>query len=223
MKKLLLIISAFLFVNSTFGQSVQVTEQKATFTSGEKNSLSVTIQQNSKDKVIDLWRDQLKNFKSEKIKTEKNEMFADNVLIKDWGNNPVDIYTTFEENKETGSVKMNVAFDLGGAYLSYETDSIKYNYAMKMVKEFAIKASRSPFEERIIVSQKLIENMTDDQKSLENKNKDLAKDIEDYKNKIAKAEEEIRANEESLGKKKALIQAEKANQESIKSDMDRIQ
>ncbi len=223
MKKLLLIIPALLVMNLLFGQAIKVSEQKTTFISGEKNSLSVTIQQNSKDKVIDLWRDHLKSYKSEKIKTEKNEMFADNVLIKDWGNNPVDIYTTFEENKENGSVKMNVAFDLGGAYLSYETDSVKYNSALKMIKEFAVKASRSPFEERIIISQKLLENMMDDQKSLENKNKDLAKDIEDYKNKIAKAEEEIRANEESLGKKKALIEAEKSNQESIKSEMDRIQ
>jgi len=223
MKNLLLTIPALLVSSLLFSQGVQVTEQKANFTSGEKDALVVTIQNNSKEKVVDLWKDNLKEFKSEKIKTEKNEMFADNVLIKEWGNNPVDIYTAFEENKDGGNVKMMVAFDLGGAYLTRESDSMKYNSAVKMVRDFAVKANRHPYEERIIISQKLIQNMEDDQKSLESKNKDLAKDIEDYKNKISKSEEEIRMNEESLGKKKALIQAEKANHETIKSDMEKIQ
>lgn len=223
MKILLPTISALLFSTTLFGQGVQVTEQQATFSSGEKTALSVTIQNNTKDKLVDLWKDNLKEFKSEKIKTEKNEMFADNVLIPEWGNNPIDIYSTFEENKDAGTVKMMVAFDLGGAYLTRESDSMKYNAAVKMIRDFAVKANRHPYEERIIVSQKLIQNMEDDQKNLESKNKDLAKDIEDYKNKIAKSEEEIRQNEESLGKKKALIQAEKANHETIKSDMEKIQ
>ena len=223
MKKILLIIPAILISTFMFGQSVQVTEQKAMFVSGEKNALVVSIMQTSKDKVVDLWKDNLKSYKSEKIKTEKNEMFADNIEIKEWGNNPVDIYTSFEENKESRSVKMMVAFDLGGAFLSMETDSVKYNSAVKMLKDFAIKANKFPFEERMIVSQKLIQNMEDDQKSMENKNKELAKDIEDYKTKIIKSEEEIRINEESLGKKKALIQAEKSNLETIKGDMEKVQ
>ncbi len=223
MKNLLLTIPALLVSSILFSQGVQVTEQQSTFSSGEKTALTVTIQNNSKDKIVDLWKNNLKEFKSEKIKTDKNEMFADNVLIPEWGNNPIDIYSAFQENKDGGNVKMMVAFDLGGAYLSKETDSVKYNAAVKIVKDFAVKANRYPFEERIIISQKLIQNMEDDQKSLESKNKDLAKDIEDYKNKISKSEEEIRLNEESLGKKKALIQAEKANHETIKSDMEKIQ
>ena len=112
MKKYLLILSAIACTKLAFAQSISVTEETTTFSTGTQNALVATIHKNSKDAVASKWKDYLKDFKNEKVKMENNEVFGDNVLIKEWGNNPVDIYARFEENKADNTVKLMVAFNL---------------------------------------------------------------------------------------------------------------
>ncbi|MEP7168755.1 MAG: hypothetical protein ABI855_05240 [Bacteroidota bacterium] len=222
MKNSILILAVLAYANIATAQTIMVSEQNATYSTGNQNALVTTIYQNSKDEVVSKWKDYLKDFKNEKVKFDNNEMFADNLLIKDWGNNPVDVYTRFEENKDDHSVKMMVAFDLGGAYLTSGKDAAKYAMAEKLVKDFGVKATRFPFEEKIRIAQKLLGNMDGDQKNLEKENKDLHNDIDTYKNKMTKAEDEIKKNEDSQAKKKAQIEAQKTVIEQIKREMEGV-
>jgi len=219
MKNSILIISIAMFANFATAQSIQVTEHKVTFSTGEQNALVTTIYHSSKDAVAGKWKDYLKDFKNEKVKFDNNEMFGDNVLFKEWGNNPVDVYTLFEENKDDNSVTMKAAFDLGGAYLTKEKDAAKYTMAEKLIKDFAVKATKFPIEEKLRIAEKLLADMDSDQKNLDKENKDLHNDIENYKNKIARADEEIKKNEESQIKKKAQIEAQKTVIDQIKSEI----
>ncbi len=129
MKISILITSMALWLNFSSAQSILVTEQKASFSTGEQNALVTTMYRISKDAVMSKWKDYLKDFKNEKVKADKIEVFGDNILFKDWGNNPVDVYARFEENKEDHSITIKVAFDLGGVYLSSEQDAAKYALA----------------------------------------------------------------------------------------------
>ncbi len=221
-KKSILILAAVAVINMATAQTITVTEGKAVFSIGEQNALTTIIYQNTKDEVADKWKSYLKDFKNEKVKFENDEMFGDNILIKDWGNNPVDIYTRFIEDKEAKTVRMSVAYNLGGAYLTSASDAVKYTTAEKMVKDFAVKATKSPIEAKLKEAQKAMSKLESDQKDLEKENKGLHDDIESYKNKISKAEEGIKKNEDNQAKKKAEIETQKNAVEQINAQIEGV-
>jgi peptidoglycan hydrolase CwlO-like protein len=218
MKKIVLTSVIFLSALSITAQTISVSEQSTTYSVGAQNALTTTIYQNSKDDVISRWKNYLKDFKNEKIKMEGEELFGDNIVIKEWGNNPVDIYTRFEENKEAKTVKLLVAFNLGGAWLTSTSDAVKYASAEKMLKDFATKTTKAPIEEKLKVAEKLLLKLESDQKDLEKDNRGLRNDIEDYKKKISKAEEDIKTNEANQSKKKAEIDAQKTAVEQVRGE-----
>lgn len=222
MKKIMTTLSAVALVTSLQAQKIEVKEGVDKFSTGIQNSLSTTILENSKSDVISAWKSVLKDFKNEKVKEDNDEMFADNVMIKEWGNNPVDIYTLFEEDKKTKTVKMHVAFDLGGSYLKSSEQKEKYIYADKLVRDFAIKMAKLPLEEKLKDQSKELSKLEDNQKDLEKDNKNLKSDIESYKEKIKKAEGDIKKNEDDQVKKKAEIEGQKKSLEGTKNKMNSI-
>jgi len=211
-----------LTVGCCFSQSLSVKEGNEKFSSGSHNAVVATIMENKVDEVTDEWRKILKDFKHEKVKEKDGELFGDNILIKDWGNNPVDFYTRFEEDKKDNVIKMYVAVDLGGTYLSSSGDKDKYKYVEKIVKEFSLKMTKAPIELAVKEADKLLGKMEDSQKDLEKDNKNLKSDIENYKEKIKKAEADAKINEENQVKKKAEITAQKKVAEDLKKKLDKV-
>ncbi len=208
MKKIF-IISSLIISFTTFSQSISVKESNEKFSTGSQNAATTTILENNLNDVLSEWKKVLRDFKNEKVKDDNNEVFADNIIIKEWGNNPVDIYTKFEENKSAKTVKMMVAVDLGGTYLTSGTDKSKYNFIEKLVKDFAVKQTKAPLEEAVKDSEKLLAKHEDKQKDLEKDNKNLNNDIIDYKAKIGRAETDVIAKDGELTKKKAEIAIQK--------------
>lgn len=205
--------SVFLFLAVTSlgvsAQKIVVKEGSQKFTTGSQNALSTTIYGSSKDDVQSKWKSVLKNYKNEKIKSEKNEMFGDNIVISDFGNNPVDIYTTFEENKKDKTVEMHVAIDLGGAYLTSAEQKEKYAAAEKIVKDFAINTTKDVIGEQVKDAEKALGKLEDDQKDLEKANKNSKDDIANYKDKITKAQTDLVTANAEVVKKKAEIDIQK--------------
>ena len=142
-------------------------------------------------------------------------------MIKDWGNNPVDVYTSFEEDKAAKTVTMHVAFDLGGAYLN-SSEGDKHSDAKKMIKEFAIKTTKESMEDKVKDLEKVLGKLEDNQKDLEKANKSSKSDIEDYKGKIKKAEDDIVKNEADQAAKKAEIEAQKKVVDEAKKIMEKV-
>lgn len=207
MKKLFT-LSAVAFAGFTFSQSINVKEGNEKFSTGSQYALTTTIYENTADDAISEWKKVLKDYKHEKVKDNDNEVFGDNILIKEWGNNPIDIYTKFEEDKKAKTVKMSTAVDLGGTYLtSAEKDKTKL--IEKMMKDFAIKMTKEPITAAVKAAEKQQGKLDDDQKDLEKDNKNRKEDIEDYKKKIAKAEKEITEKEVAIEKKKGEVSIQK--------------
>lgn len=207
--KQLFTLSLALATTFCFGQSISVKETNEKFSTGNQSAVGATIMENNADDVISEWKKVMKDFKHEKVKDKDNEVFGDNILIKEWGNNPVDFYTKFEEDKKAKTVKMSVAVDLGGTYLSSSTDKEKYKYVEKMVKEFAVKMTKAPMEEAVKASEKTLGKLEDDQKDLEKDKKNLQEDIVNYKNKITKAEKDIVVKDGEIEKKKGEVSVQK--------------
>lgn len=202
-------------------QDIKVKSGNEKFSSGSHDCLKTTIYYTSKDDVMDKWKSKLNDFKDEKVKRSGNEIFGDNILIKDWGNNTVDIYSSFEEDKEKKTVELAVAVDLGGAYLA-SSDKDKYNYMEKLMKEFAKKMSVKAVEDELETVSKALGKLEDQQSDLEKEKKNLQGDIEDYKKKIAKAEEDIKTNDGNQSKKKSEIEAQKKVVDDVKKKLNGI-
>lgn len=220
MKKIIT-ISLGLVALSLNAQEVKVKDSNEKFSSGSHECLKTTIYYVDKDKVMSEWKSKLNDFKDEKVSRKGDEIFGDNVLIKDWGNNPVDIYSVFEEDKDKKTVTMAVAVDLGGAYLS-GSDKDKHNYMEKLIKDFAVKISKKAVEEELNTTEKALSKLEGEQKDLESENKKLKDDIEDYKKKISKAESDIKDNEGKQGKKKGEVEAQKKVVDEVKKKLNGI-
>lgn len=206
---------------SSFAQEVKVRSGNEKFSSGSHDCLTTQIFEGDKDKAMSKWKSKLNDFKDEKVKWKGDEIFGDNILIKDWGNNPVDIYSKFDEDKEKKIVTMHVAVDLGGAYLT-SSDKDKYKYMEKLMKDFAVDISKDNIKDQVSAAEKILGNLEGDQKDLEKKNKGYKDDIEDYKKKISKAESDIKDNESAQAKKKSEIDAQKKVVDEIKKKMDKV-
>ncbi len=220
MKKSLFLIAS-LATMSAMAQKITVKDGSEKFSSGSHNAYTTTIYETSKDDVESKWKSYLKDFKNEKVKNDNGEIFGDNIVIKDWGNNPVDVYTTFQEDKTAKTVTMHVAFDLGGAYLT-SSDGDKHKSAEKMIKDFAIKTTKESMGDKLKDLEKVLGKLEDNQKDLEKDNKNSKSDIEDYKAKIKKAEDDITKNEADQTKKKAEIATQKTVVDNAKKVMDKV-
>ena len=221
MKKIILTLATFGLLTSAIAQKISVKDGSQKFSSGSHNAYTTTIYETSKDDVESKWKSFLKDFKNEKVKSDNGEIFGDNILIKDWGNNPVDVFSKFEEDKAAKSVTMHVAFDLGGIYL-VSSDGDKHSSAKKMVKDFAIKTTKESMEDKVKSLEKIYNKLEDDQKDLVKENKNSKSDIENYNAKIKKAEEDITKNEADQVKKKTEIETQKKLVDEAKNTMSKV-
>lgn len=221
MKKIILTVAVCFTLITANAQKISVKDGSEKFSNGSHNAYSATIYETSKDDVESKWKSLMKDFKNEKVKSDNGEIFGDNVVIKDWGNNPVDIYAKFDEDKTAKTVTMHVAFDLGGAYLS-SADGEKHNGAKKMIKDFAVKTTKESMGDKVKDQEKILGKLEDNQKDLEKDNKNSKSDIENYKAKIKKAEDDITKNEADQSKKKSEIDAQKKVVENAKAVMNKV-
>ena len=232
--KNILFSSLFIFGTSSFvsaqNYSIQVSEgSEAVGESGSNNALSATVYECDMETVEKEWKSTLKDFKNGDVKTGKHTLFVDNVLIKDMGNNPVDVYTVYSEKKENKSVRMSVAFNLGGAYLSSSAHKEQFEVAKKLIYEFAVKMTKSAVDEHLKTEKKALEKLEDKQKDLEHNKKKMENDIADNKDRIKKAEEDIKKNEENIKKnakeqeeQKKLIEAQKIITDDVRKKMEAV-
>lgn len=207
MKKIFACIS-FLSL-SVSAQKISVSESTEKFSTGSQNAVTTTIMEAKLDDVISEWKKVLKDYKHEKVKEDNNEVFGDNILITDWGTNTVDFYTKFEENKKDKTIKMSTAVDLGGMYMKGGEHSDKVKFVEKITKDFAIKMTKEPFQDRLKDAEKEVAKLEDKLKDLEKDNKDLHDDIKNYNEKITKAEKELVDKEADIKKKEAEVNVQK--------------
>lgn len=190
-------------------QKISVSTTSEKFSTGKQDALSTTIYQSEVDKVVEAWKDFLKTFKNEKVKGSKSEVIGDNILFTDWGNNTVDVYAIFKEQKKEQTVELIVAFDLGGAYLNSSTDSDKFQKAKKMLQEFAVKTTKGALSAVIKDEEKALSKLDDKQAKLEKENKSLHDDIIEYEQKITKNQKALIKNESDINQKKREVDAQK--------------
>ncbi len=209
MKRILTLALAVSMGTALFAQKIKVKESKETIGGASNNALVVTLYGVSPSDAEESFRSFMKQYDG-KRSSKDGGIFIDNASIKEIsGNNTIDIYGIAQGKKGDAEITFLVAFDLGGAFLNSSEHKDQYKIAEKIVKEFAVKATKEAIENELKAAQKAQEKLEDDQKSLEKDKKGLEKDIEDYKSKITKAEQDIVKNKSDQDKKKSEIEAQK--------------
>ena len=208
MKKIILLavaLSTGLFVSA---QKIKVKESKEDIGGGSHNALVVTLYEISPEDAEEAFRSAMKKYDG-KRSSKDGGIFVDHAMIKDMGNNTIDIYGKADGKKGDSEIRFIIAFDLGGAFLNSGDHKEQYKIAEQIVKDFAVKATKDAIEEKLKDAQKIQSTMEDDEKSLEKEQKRSESDIEDYKSKIKKAEDDVTKSKDDQAKKKAEIEAQK--------------
>ena len=151
----------------------------------------------------------MKEYKG-KVKMD-SEIKSDNTVIATINdNNTIDIYAKVEKAADN-EIKLTVAFNLGGAFLSSSNNKDKSNAAKKIVIDFAIKISKEGIIEQRKSAEKALTNLQDQQHDLEKKQEKLASRTDDYKQKIEEYKQKIKEAEDASTKNKT--EQEKKKQE----------
>jgi hypothetical protein len=209
MKKIITLAFVASIGITAYAQKIKIKESRESIGGASNNALVVTLYEVSPSEAEDAFRSFMKQYDG-KRSSKDGGIFVDNATIKEiGGNNTVDVYGKSNGKKGDPEITFAVAFDMGGAFLNSGDHKDQYRAAEKIVKDFAVKATKDAIEEKLKAAQKIQSGFEDDQKSLEKDQKNLLSDIEDYKAKIKKAEDEITKNKSDQEKKKAEIEAQK--------------
>ena len=195
MRKAIFFTLLFLLGLSTFSQA-QVRESQRKMSQGTHAALVLSIPDVEDKFIRDLWSDYIKDFYDTKTKRNRKtkEYFSDNAeIVALGGNNPVDLYATFEEDKD--DVEMNVWIDLGGAFLNSTDHPDRFKEAEKIMMRFALEVAKETTKVELEEQEEMLEDLEDDLKKLKKNNDRYHKAIENAKKKIAEAEDDIVENE----------------------------
>lgn len=207
MKKILLLTCLVAVGFAGYSQKkIRVNEGGESIGGGNNNALSVMIYVND-DKLVEKGiTKELKKMKG-KVSSKKGEIFADDCEHKAMGDNTFDAYAkVMKEGDE--AVKVVVAYDLGGAYLSSGQHGDKFKEMQDMLYDFAVEITKESINNDLKDEQKILGKLEKDQENLVKGKEDLEKAIEDYKNKIKQAEEDIEKNKKDQETKKGEIAAQ---------------
>ncbi len=208
MKKLVLFTFAFLFfASATFAQLIK--QGNRSCSQGSQNSMSIELRKTEKKDVEKEFTKYIDKYKGKtKLDKKSGEIFSDNAIIKEIGNNDLDIYSRVTESGE--NTILTVWFDLGGAFLNSEMHPTEYAVAEKIIMEFAISVSKGLLEDQLKEEEKVLKKIEGDLKKLVKDKEGYEKDIEKAKELIAQRENDIRANIDS--QKNTAVQIETQNQ-----------
>ena len=221
MKKMLLLLITGVFVLPALAGDalkIKVESKNEKINGGNHPCLVVTIYDATPEDIEKAWKDKMKGYDA-KV-SGKDEIFADNALIKEISENTCDVYAYTEKINDT-ETKFVVGFLLGETWLDSKSPS--YNAAEKIVKDFAVKESKDAIAEKRKEAEKKLDDVKDDQADLEKKNKDLHDDIADYQEKIKKAEEDIKTNESEQETKKKEVEDQQKVVDDLKSREDSVE
>jgi hypothetical protein len=156
-----------------------------------RNSLTVFVKEANTEDIKKAWKKQLKDLKG-KV-NDKTFIFADDCKVKEMGDNTFDVYSVVEEATAEG-VKLVVAFDLGGAYLSTANHPEKYPVGEKILRDFAVEQTKEVVRVRIAAKQAELGGFEKELAGLVSEKAALEKDIVDCQKKIEEANTNIGKN-----------------------------
>jgi hypothetical protein len=207
MKTILTLLIAVFFINIAVSQ---ITERQSNISLGMQPCLSANIKDMKAKEVEKLWKEYFEKFGKIKYNSKAKEYFSAGVRInRIKSGDPVDVYAKFEEFAD--GARVDISFDLATGFLNKKDYPTEYQGGVDFVKDFVIYVEKFKVEQRLKAEEKALEKLNDQLKSAVKDNKNLKDKIVSFEEKITKAEQDIKANEQLQSDLEKQI-----NQQSLK-------
>lgn len=176
-------------------QSNPVYETDRNMSFGTRPSFRMEFSNANDNLIEDMWKDYAKRTYGAKLKKDKKsgEWSANGLKSSLIGSNPFSLYSTIE--KSGNGVALTVWYDAGSYFLNRRDNASATEETVRSLRTFYFDVRRAVIQKEIAVEEDRLKDLENKQKKLAKENDKLRKDIEDYKAKIRKAEEDIVTNE----------------------------
>jgi len=183
---------------------IMVENVTTSFGLGDAPGLKVNIVGANRKSLQKAWSKHLKKATDvKKVEEDRSgEIVADMALVPGLESLPMSIFSIVKETS-TGA-EIHSSYKLDEIYLSSENED-KWNVIKKFVYEYAVDYRKGLVEQELQDAQKDLKKEQNNFKKLKDDNADLYKSIEDYKAKIAQAEEDIITNEKDQKSSNLMI------------------
>ncbi|MBN9293310.1 MAG: hypothetical protein J0G96_04950 [Flavobacteriia bacterium] len=213
-------IFSVLFVAVSFGlaaqkKEVKITEENYNFSVGSKNAIVVTIPDSKKEVVEKELKNELKSWGGKMTSGKGEYSTLQSANKKLFEGKTFDTYTRiFQDGQD---VKVAVATDLGGAYLSSNQHPSQFNEFKEKLYAFAVQAGNQALAVDVKAEEKILKTQEKELKAFEKQDASYKKEIDNYKKKIDENERKIKDNEVNISKKKEEISKQEDKIKSIKN------
>ncbi|HYV95660.1 MAG TPA: hypothetical protein VE978_28055 [Chitinophagales bacterium] len=225
MKRTLLFAATFIIAMHLFAQDstrhaepdkivINVNEATEKMSQGYNHCLTVFIPDVRQKDVEHDFAKYMKQFDTKADQT-KGEYFFHNAVIKQLGDDPVDVYSITTQQQK--GVQMEVFFNLGGVYLNSKDNTNRFEIAQRMIHDFARQEATIAVQNQIEDAQKVLGEKSREQSDLVRQNASLHKKIKDCEQTIKDSEEGIRQNEKKQTAKQKEIEDQQKVLEALKA------
>lgn len=212
MKKIIILLIVAGLSQLSVAQKIRVHESRENIGGGSHNALVVPMYGVDAKTVEKAWKSKMKDLGA-KVSSEKGGLFGDNAVIKEMGDNTVDMHARVDDKKD--EIDLVVGFDLGGAYLNSSEHADKYKVAEKIMHDFAVKMTTDAIDEQMKTQQKALDKLNGQEKDLVKENNNLNNQITEYQGKIKKDQDAIEKNKNDQAEKQKAI----AQQQQVVNDI----
>lgn len=223
MKQLTLFFSlaAFLFATAAQAQYNQVKETERMMSFGSRPCFRMEFSDTDPSVIEDVWKDfAKKNFKA-KLKKAKGEWTATKLHASFMGDNEFAIYSTVE--KEGPKTSLNVWIDAGTYFLNRRDNSSRTDEMVRTLQQCYFDIRRAAINKELKAEQDKMKDLEAKQKKLVKDNETLHQNIDNWKAKIQKAEQDITNNVQAQEANIVDQDAQKRLLEEIKRRLDNVE
>lgn len=217
--KRLISIAVFILTGICTGFTQQVGETSQSMVQGPQNALYLDFTGTSSSFIDKTWRDYISQYGKPKKVKKGNEWLVEGTQVMDIGGvNTVNIYA--RSDGKGSDVRHYVWVETGGEFVSSSRDANAYNGAVKLLNGFAHKVRVDLIALDLDAQQKALDNLDKDLQKLKRENDAYHKEIEQAKDRIAKAETNIVKNTQDQQLRMQEIEAQKTKVEEVRRRLD---
>lgn len=208
-QNVLTFLFAFVGATSLSAQWMAVTEMDKSMSFGTRPGFSIAFPNTDPKLVDDVWTDYVKNTFGGKLKKgKKGEKSATGCQSSSVSSSTFTVYSQVE--KVGDGAQLDIWFDLGPHFLGRRDDPGHTQSAKELLSRFYFDVRRAAVGEEVKGEETKLKDLESRLKKLQRENSTLNRDIETYKARLKKAEEDLVQNQKD--QESTIIDIEKQRQ-----------
>ncbi|MEZ4905915.1 MAG: hypothetical protein R2822_31195 [Spirosomataceae bacterium] len=198
----------------------QIKQYDAVMSEGVRPVYEMRIENTQYKRLRDVWKDYAKETFNKRLKGRSGEYNATNITSPLISSNKFDLFSTVEESGNDAVLK--VWFKTGDIFLSAATDSLHNASAIETLTRFYKEVRKDQATDAVTAEEENLKKAERDLTNLIDNNASLKKGIEDYKEKIKKAEQAIIENEKLQIEVRKTIENRRTTLEEVRAKLKKI-